>query len=172
MFDSKVFASIFLLTFITQTPCFSQTYKRDTAVIKELGTQMSSYKKAFLTDDVETAIAMTHPEMVEKMGGTERMRRSFEKGKEMRTSYKMEYTNLDFTLPDSVLISTKSYQAAFPVVITTKYEDGSTDDDHRLMIAFGDIATSRWYFLAIPPGDIEKVRATLRFVDAKLVVPK
>ncbi len=172
MFNLKFPVSAFILIVFCQTPCFSQTYKQDSAIIKELTIQMTRYKKAFLEDDVETAIAMTHPEMVDKMGGVERMHGSFKKGKEMREAYKMQYTNLDFTSPDSILVSAKSYQAAFPVVITTKYDDGSTFDDHRVMIAFGDIALSKWYFLAIPPKEIEKLKATLRFVDAKLVIPE
>lgn len=170
--NPKFLVAAFLLIAFSQTPCLSQTYKQDTAVIKELAAQMARYEKASLEDDVEAAIAMTHPEMIEKMGGKEYMRQSFERGKEMRKSYKMEFTDIGFTMPDSVLVSAKSYQAAFPVIVTMKYEDGSTNDDHRIMLAYGDIATSRWYFLAIAPGEIEKVKATLRFIDAKLDIPE
>ncbi len=172
MFNLKFLFATFLLIIFSQTPCFSQTYKRDSAVIKELSTQILRYKKAFLEDDVETAIVMTHPEMAEKIGGVESMRQSFENAQALKSQYKLQYSGLDFTLPDSVLVLEQSYQAAFPIVITTKYEDGSTLDNRNVMIAFGDIAASKWYFLVVPHKEGEMAKQMLDFVDDNLIIPE
>lgn len=148
-----------------------QSYQKDTAAIRELIVQTERYKKAFLQDDVETAIAMTHPELREKMGGLDNMRESFLRGKAMREEYKMQYTGLDYTVPDAVLISGKNIQVAFPIEITVHYEDNTTSKDRRIMIASFDAAASAWYFLSFPPKDKGKMKAALLYLDAGLVIP-
>ncbi|MCE7922880.1 MAG: hypothetical protein DYG98_07470 [Haliscomenobacteraceae bacterium CHB4] len=172
MFNLKFLVAAFLIASFSQTPCFSQTYKRDSALIKELSIQTARYKKAFLEDDVETAIALTHPEMVEKIGGVESMRQSFEKAQELKSLHKIRYSGFDFILPDSALVSEQSYQAAFPVVITTKYEDGSTLNDRNVVIAYSDIAVSKWYFLVVPHKEGEMSKLMLDFVDDNLIIPE
>lgn len=172
MFRINTIIPILFGLFIFQHPCFAQTYKRDTVVIKALEEQILRYKKAFLEDDAKTAIEMTHPELREKMGGEAKMMASNQKSKEIRQQYKMSFVGLDYVLPDSILVTDKSYQVAFPVEIPAKFEDGEITVDRKIMIAFGDIASSAWYFLVVPSEGIEQVKAALSFVDAKLVVPK
>ncbi len=169
---ARIIITVLFLFFVRYTPCLSQTYQKDSLVVKELTTQILRYKNAWMNDDVETAIAMTHPEIIEKMGGPERMRQSFGNGKELRTMYKMRYTGFEFDSPDSILVLPQSYQVAFPVVLTTAFEDGSTQNDSRVMVGYGDIASSKWYFIAIPPGEIEKAKEALGFLDAGLSIPK
>lgn len=164
--------AVLFLTLVSQMPCSAQTYTRDSAVVKELCDQMVRYKNSWLHDDVETAIAMTHPEMIEKMGGEGSMRQSFVNGKELRTTYKMQYVGLDFTPPDSLLVSAQTYQTAFPVELSVKFEDESVAKERRIMIAFCDIPTSKWYFLGIPPKDAVRIKPTLQFIDSQLIIPE
>lgn len=172
MFKIKDIVSFLFGLIIFQLPGFAQTYKHDTVAIKALEMQMLRYKKAFLEDDVKTSIEMTHPELREKMGGESKMMASNQKSKEIRQQYKMFFVGLDYVLPDSILVTDKSYQVAFPVEIPAKFEDGEITVDRKIMIAFGDIASSAWYFLVVPTEGIEQVKAALSFVDAKLVVPE
>lgn len=164
--------ALLLLALVSQIPCAAQTYTRDSTVIKELCAQILRYKKSWMEDDVETAITMTHPEMVEKMGGESQMRQSFLNGKEIRATYNMQYVGLDFVPPDSLLVSTESYQVAFPVVLTVQYKDGSTETDNRIMVAFGHIPSGRWYFLGVPLKEIDYIKTALQFIDSRLVIPK
>ena len=164
--------AVLFLTLVCRMPCSAQTYTRDSAVVKELCAQMERYKNAWLQDDVETAIAMTHPEMIEKMGGENLMRQSFVNGKELRAVYKMQNAGMDFTLPDSLLVSVQTYQTAFPVELFVKFEDESVAKEKRIMIAFCDIPTSKWYFLGIPPKDAVRIKPTLQFVDSQLIIPE
>ena len=165
----SLFFTIFILAGIRSAS--GQSYQKDTAAIRELVAQTERYKKAFLQDDVETAIAMTHPELIEKMGGVDNMRESFLKGKAMREEYKMQYTDLTYTVPDAVLIHDKNIQVAFPMEITVQYEDNTTSKDRRIMIASFDAAASAWHFLSFPPKDKGKMKAALQYLDAGLVIP-
>lgn len=149
---------------------FSQSYQKDTKAITELNSQLMRYKKSFLEDDVETGIAMTHPEMRAKLGGPDKMRASFQRGKKIREEHEMTYAGMDYVLPDSVLVTANSHQAAFPVGITVRYKDGSVEKDSRVLIAYEDDATKTWYFLSIPPTDLDRVKASLRFVDPGLKI--
>jgi hypothetical protein len=168
----KHFLLIFSAIFGLVLPVLAQTYQREPAVIQALNTQLLRYKKAVMEDNSEEAIALTHPDMIRMMGGIEKMRASTKKGKEIRDSYKLKFVALEYTLPDSILVTEASYQLAFPFDLVTQFEDGTTIPDRMLMIAYKDIPLNKWYFLTVPYKDIDKIRPTFKFVDPELVLPE
>lgn len=158
---------------ICQFVASAQHYQRDTTILNSLNQQILRYQHATLKDEVAVAVELTHPEMVKLMGGAEKMRLSAQKGKEIRDQYKMKVEAFNYELPDSVLVTTTSYQVAFPIELVHKFEsDGEILKDRMMMIAVKALSEGKWYFMTVPMKNLQDIKQVLTFLDPALKIPE
>ncbi len=158
---------------IFQVVASAQHYQKDTAMLHALNSYVLRYQHATLTDDAAEATALTHPEFVALMGGADKMNMSAQKGKAIREQYKMKFVEMNYQLPDSVLVTATVCQVAFPIELVMKFEeDGEIVKDRMMMLASRSISEDKWYFVTVPVKNLKSVRQVLKFLDPALVIPE